>query len=444
MFHSTWGHAITDSMRLLWFLKSEAFKRDFKDCPLVYLICKKNIIFSLDSYPNFRRLLEILEIDVDRIQEITQPTRFDKIIFPDVSFFPSPNRIFTNEYFETIERVRSFALKNRTPISSKKVYYFYGNRGLGEKRLAEYFKLKGYDVVSPEKLTLDEQLNILINVESFAATLGSISHNCLFLRDYTETIIIPRSPLFTLYQQVIDEVRQLKTNYIDTTLSIFSNGWAPNCFIISKQLREFFNDNFDGYDEDDFKIFLQYVKNYVTEYFNFLPKNKNYYAPVLSEFMEQLKQREDLIAAYNMPPNWEEFRPSLSYQVHVHKKGWGEWNNENQISNPLDQKLDIQAITLRYPNFPHKIYYSVYYNEEEGWSEEVLAPKMAGTTGKAKAIMGLKIRLDDAGTKEFDILYRIHKFDDTWSPWAKNGETIYSQGVKINAIQIKMEDKKTQ
>lgn len=53
----------------------------------------------------------------------------------------------------------------------------------------------------------------------------------------------------------------------------------------------------------------------------------------------------------------------------------------------------------------------------------------------------MRIRLDEAGAKEFDILYRLHKFDDTWTPWAKNGEALYSYGVRLNAIQIKLENK---
>ena len=64
---------------------------------------------------------------------------------------------------------------------------------------------------------------------------------------------------------------------------------------------------------------------------------------------------------------------------------------------------------------------------------------MAGTTGKSKAIYGIKIRFDEAGAKEFDILYRVHKFDGNWTDWAKNGEVIYSHGQKLNAIQIKLE-----
>ena len=141
---------------------------------------------------------------------------------------------------------------------------------------------------------------------------------------------------------------------------------------------------------------------------------------------------------------WETFKPpipeGLGYQTHVDKDGWNNgWKSENQISNPLDQKRDIQAIKINFPN--HKIYYSVYFNDKEGWSAEVQSPQMAGTVGVRKPIYGMRIRFDEAGSKEYDILYRMHKFDNTWTHWAKNGEALYSHGVKLNAIQIKLESK---
>ena len=129
----------------------------------------------------------------------------------------------------------------------------------------------------------------------------------------------------------------------------------------------------------------------------------------------------------------------IRYQTHVHKKGWDEWKSDNEISNSLDQQLDIQAIKIASQSY--KVYYSIYYNDKEGWSVEVSNGEMAGTTGKSKAIYGIRIWLDEAGSKKFDILYRAHKFDNTWTPWAKNGATLYSYGVKLNALQIKLEPK---
>ena len=430
-FYPVWGHVITDNIRRLWFLKSDAFRKEFKNCPLVYIKWGST---NLEDQSSFKRLLEILEVDVDKLKEISQPTQFEKIIMPDSSI--NVVSYFTNEYKEIIEHMRNFALKHRTPTSSKKVYYFHGRRGFGEEWLAEYFKSKGYEIVSPEKLTIDEQLNLLINAESFASTCGSSSHNSIFLHDDTEVILIVRRHFYP-YQKCLDQVHSVNTNYIDSSLSIFYTRNGPFCYIVSPQLKRFFGDKFDGYEEEDFKNFLQYVENSIRKGFVVDPSTREYYAPILENFMEQLKQHEDLITAYNMPPRWEQFRPTLTYQTHLAKKSWGVWQNEEQISGSLDNNLDIQAVRINFPG--HKVFYAVYFNDKEGWSEEVTNGEQAGTTGKRKSIMGIKIRLDEAGTKEFNILYRVHKFDGEWTDWAKNGECIYSYGQKLNALQIKLE-----
>ena len=447
MFYRVWGHDLTDNIRRVWFLKSDTFKSEFKNCPLVYIPYKDGT-YTIEKQPSLKRLLEILEVDLDNLQPITQPTQYDKIILPDGSF-SSPHLFsnykvekgFTAEYRETIDHVRNFAFKNRSPTSIKKIYFFNGRRGVGEERIAEYFKSKGYDVVSPEKLSLDEQLNLLINAESFASVGCSAAHNSLFCRDDTETIFIPRTATkFDYYQEIINQVHPLNVNYVDSVFSVFSRGIALglHCYIISKQLKRFFGDKWDGYEDDDFKIFLQYFKDSLR--INLAPNldSISYYGKFFPEFMEQLKQRENLIISYDMPPRWDTFQ-TLTYQTHIARKAWSPWVLENTISNELNQPFDIQAIKINFPT--HKIYYSVYFNDAEGWSEEVTGSEQAGTTGKAKAIFGIRIRLDEAGAREFDIFYRVHKFDGTWTDWAKNGEAIYSHGQKLNAVQIKLETK---
>lgn len=243
-------------------MKNEIFKNEFKNCPIVYIAFNGQ---HLEQQKNFCQLLEILEIDVNRLQVIKQPTQFEKIILPDEAFFRDNKSIqFTEEYREMIDCVRNFGIKNRTSTSNKKIYYFHSRREqVGAERLAEYFKSKGYEVVSPEKLTFYEQLNLLINCESFISTLGSCSHNSMFLRDGTKSIIIPRGGdrITSTYQQAADSIHPLNITYIDSSLSIFGKvQYGPFCYIISKQLKEFFGDEFLGYDEEDFKTFLEYVK----------------------------------------------------------------------------------------------------------------------------------------------------------------------------------------
>ena len=303
LFIPNWGHNITDNFRRLWFLKSEVFREYFKNCPIVYVPWGGTI--SIVYQKNFRRLLEILEIDVNKLLPITRPIKFENIILPDESYFFEPtiiNTFFTNEYRETIDRIRDFAQKNQTPTSSKKIYYFYGSKQVGEERLAEYFRSKGYEIISPEKLTLDEQLNLLINAESFASTLGSCAHNSVFLRDGTETIFIPRAAnRFTVGRQdLIDQLRNLNANYIDSSLSIFETINGPYCYIISEQLKKFFGDEFKGYSEDDFKVFITYMKSCMSRGFKQNEGALKYYGEVFQNFLGQLRQREDLLKAYGI------------------------------------------------------------------------------------------------------------------------------------------------
>lgn len=450
-----WGHCLTDCIRRIWFLKSE-FMNQFKNCPIVYITHPND---NFDDLPNFKRLLEILEVGVDSFQEIKQPTQFDKIILPDECFFMETppdddsfpdndalERKFTKEYRQMIDQVRDFAIRNRAPSSAKKIYYFYGRRGIGEERLAEYFKDKGYEIVSPEKLTLDEQLNLMMNCKSFASTLGSSSHNSIFLPEGAEAIFIPRRNEYMFHQEALNQLYPINVNYVDSSLSVFYEvvgvyQHVLHCFILSEQLKRFFGDKFNGYEEEDFKIFVQYFKESAKQQLPLNPEAEKYYSSILPDFIKVLFQRKTYAIDYpDMIPHWEKFRPLLSYKTHVSKKGWNaSWIPENQISNDLDQGFYIQAIKINSSGY--EVYYSVYYGEEEGWSQEVSSGEMAGTTGIRKPIYGVKIRLDEAGAKERDVLYRMYKFDEEWTPWAKNGEELYSHGQKLNAIQIKLEPK---
>ena len=294
-----WGHCITDNIRRVWFFKSQ-FMNQFRKCPIVYISWAGR---DLENQKNFRRLLEILGIDVDKVRQITQPTRFAKIILPDESFFVTNNRKFTGEYCETIDYIRDFALSHRTPSANKKIYYLHDKNQFGEERIAECFKDKGYEIIQPEKLTLDEQLNLLINAESFVSILGSSSHNSIFLRDGTESIFICRTANnFTVYQEALNQIRPMNSvTYIDSSLSLF----GTYCYIISRQLKKFLGEEFDGYTEEDFKVFLEYVKTSLSKGLTIKPNIKEAYAEVLKEFLPQLKQHKELIATYNLPADWE-------------------------------------------------------------------------------------------------------------------------------------------
>lgn len=250
------------------------------------------------------KLLKILEVDTDKLIPIAEPTRFQNIIFPDESFFyfKDKGNFFTNEHLEIIDRIRNFAMKNFTELSQKKFYFFHGKGEIGEERLAEYFKSKGYSVVVGGNMPLEEQLNILANCTDFASTIGSCSLNMIFTPNNTNVVLIPRYSALELYSLPMSQIHNMNVNFIDSALSLFQkNSFGPLCYIISKQLKKFFGDEaVDDYTEEDFITFLTYVKNSISQGFKENPELRKYYSAILPEFLEQLKKREDLTKQFGI------------------------------------------------------------------------------------------------------------------------------------------------
>lgn len=299
MFRGVWGHCLTDNIKRFWFLHSDLYKKHFKGCPLVY-VPMWDFDFNT-KVPTFKELVEIWGIDCNDLYPITKEAiQYKNLIIPDMSF--KFYNYFTDEYRETIDVIRDFALKNRKPIPFNKVYLFHGRNQIGEQRIAQYFNSKGYAVISPEKLSFKEQLNVFINCESFAAPIGSASHNMIFLQDNSEVILIPRAFYATGYQEAMNNVHNLKVTYIDTSLSLCVNNdfpWGgPFYYLLSDKLLKYFGDtkeeNFQ-YSEADFKTFLMYLKHCLSNGLNFSAKAMEYYKDVNKNFFSQLKKRDDLM-----------------------------------------------------------------------------------------------------------------------------------------------------
>ena len=308
-----WGHCLTDNLKRVWFLKSNFFKENFKNCQIVYVKAGDGII------PSFAKLLEILEIKVDKLVEVDKPTKFKKIILPDESFFLDKGSVtnydcaiegsrnnfngndsafFTQEYIQTIEQIRNFAQKNFSPLPQKKFFFYYGGNQTGEGRLADYFSEKGYEFIEPEKFPIEEQLNILANCENFASVIGSISHNILFLKNHSQAVLIPRRAAFlNIYQQAINQVHDLEIFYIDSAFSIFARSQSGTfCYILSEQLRKFFGDEItEKFSKEDFYHFLTYSKFAKENNWSINPQDDKYFSDLILDFMNSLKNNSNFL-----------------------------------------------------------------------------------------------------------------------------------------------------
>ena len=289
-----------------------------------------------------------------------------------------------------------------------------------------------------EKLSLEKQISLIMGADEIAATMGTLTHWSIFTKPTAKFIMLNRAKDFVLNQQcMLNEAFNLTDYYIvdGSKNFMYADCYMGACmFGANKYWKEFVADYFGeqiGADDD-----APYLGESLDKYVDF--RCRKYKDPKhFDKWVDSLKNlcRRVVTLERQLSKN----RPLVAYQTHIANKGWCDWESEAQLSNDLTQKLDIQAIKIDFPD--HIVYYAVYFNDKEGWSKEVTNGEMAGTTGKQKPITGIKIRLDESGAKDFDILYRVHKFDGTWTDWAKNGEAIYSNGQKLNAIQINLKPK---
>ena len=240
-----WGHCLTDNIRRLWVLRSEEFMNRYGHLRFLYLP-----MYNRPLGQNFRKLLEILGAGEVRLEPVNQITRFRTIILPDECFCTKDDgtRLFTREYQALIDRIRDYGEAHFEPMDDRKLYFTYRNysamRTIGERKLEQYFSKMGYRIVSPEQYTFAEQLNMLLNCVAFASTIGSASHNIIFLRDGTNAHLIPRMWFIPEYQLALDQVHDLNITYVDSSLSLCAapnSPWnGPFYYIISRQLQECF------------------------------------------------------------------------------------------------------------------------------------------------------------------------------------------------------------
>ena len=471
------GHLMVECLSRLWYV-------------VQHPELKSKVLFVTNSdscKPWAEVFLKLIGLEKERIVYVDKPIECRSITVPEQSQYSWEN--FTNEYMLPYQAIKSRV----TPSTHKKVYltrrFFDENRitqknygqmcCFNEKYFEDFFASHGFEIFAMEKLSIEEQISLVMGADEIATTLGTLSHWSIFKKPTAKFIKLSRAKDFVLTATgfvmraanldnccIVDVSRDFM--YADNTLG--------TCMLGSnKYWKEFVEDYFgEKINEDDGNSYVDaatdaYVDFWCKKYS--APKDHDKLIDGFKTLCHRIVELETQADQDNCP--------LLIYQTHVSEKGWGAWEKENLLSNPVDQQRDIQAIKIDFSesfqetrhalyysrkkgwseknsnaqmsvetitrDFTkpfHKIYYAVYYNEKEGWSEEVTNGQMAGTTGKSKAITGIKIRLGKAGAKEFDILYRVHKFDGEWTAWAKNGEEIITGGgIKLNSIQIRLKPK---
>ena len=400
---------------------------------------QSKILFITTAHGGYREWFEnffrLMDIDLKRIVYVKQPIQCRSVTVPAQAYHST---VFTKEFFIPYQAIKS----NVTPAAPKRLYLTrlgfefkkHGNvHCFGEKYFEDFFAAHGFEVVSMEQLKIEDQISLIMGADEIASTMGTLTHWALFCKPNAKFIALTRThDLMTLQELVIEATPHVEYHIVDASKNfVYANRSTGVCMLGSNKywkafVADYFGEQID--EDDDAPYFYDALNNYINFWYKKYSGNEEILLGSLKDMCKRIIALEKSASAN---------RPLLEYQTHVAKKSWGTWTIENQLSNSPHDKLDIQAVKINFPG--HDVFYAVYFNDAEGWSTEVSGGEQAGTTGKKKSITGIKIRLDAADASEFDILYRVHTFDGEWTPWAKNGEELLSQGEKLNSLQIKLE-----
>ena len=136
---------------------------------------------------------------------------------------------------------------------------------------------------------------------------------------------------------------------------------------------------------------------------------------------------------------------TVRYTTHVQSIGWqGDENDANKwfvngsMAGTSGRAKRLEGIKIRVSgNSSLGIQYTTHC-QTYGWLPWSSNGEMNGTQGEAKRLEAIKIRLTGKDKDKYDVYYRVHAQSYGWLGWAKNGACAGTagQGKRLEGIQI--------
>ncbi|HJK01567.1 MAG TPA: glycosyltransferase family 61 protein, partial [Methanocorpusculum sp.] len=203
------GHALLEGTSRLWYLLDAP-----EDVKIVFLRYQQKTQTPFDAL----KFVELMGVDMSRVEVITEPTQFKEIIVPDETIFA------LNAYRP--EHIRVFdAMRAHVPAHSDttKVYLsrrkFSYRTSLNEEYYEEFFSRRGFTVIYPETLPIEEQIAYIAGADEIVTMMGSMAHLLLFAKPDVKATILNRSGQCLVPQIIVDQARGIEPYYVDAYIN---------------------------------------------------------------------------------------------------------------------------------------------------------------------------------------------------------------------------------
>ena len=214
-----WGHAITDCLKHLWWLRTDEYKEKHIGKKLIYWGPK-----TLSG--NFLELVRLAGVDISKLYYIDRKIRYRSVIVPDLSFNYTEGWA-TKEYLDTIDlivsNVKTYERKERKVFLSERET----RRIYGIKTIEKVARSAGYTVYYPGEHSLQDQISVIRSASHILSFESSVGHNTIFCNSKTKVIMIRKADYPNVYQQIINELRNLDCTTVNSSLSVMNDERYP-------------------------------------------------------------------------------------------------------------------------------------------------------------------------------------------------------------------------
>ena len=137
---------------------------------------------------------------------------------------------------------------------------------------------------------------------------------------------------------------------------------------------------------------------------------------------------------------------NIAYRTHVQSFGWQGWKYNGVMSGTSGKAKRLEGINIKLTHKPYSgsIVYTTHVqsigwqgneNNVNTWFRD---GQMAGTSGRAKRLEAIRIALTGEMAEHYDVYYRVHAQTYGWLAWTKNGEAAGTAGLskRLEGIQI--------
>ena len=210
--HWHFGNMLVNSTTRLWWYT------EHQDTPYKFVF-----IHDEDKEPcYYEEFLGLLGLTADKIEIIQKPVQFDRIIVPDEACYIISGA--HPKWLQVFDLMKEHVRQLLPPSGLKKIYLSrtqfrrdnYPDE-FNEEYYEKFFAKRGFSVIHPETLPLQEQINMIMNAEEIVCTLGTLSNMAVYAEKGTKLVSIARRSAVLLHQLVINTLKDLDWYWVEGT-----------------------------------------------------------------------------------------------------------------------------------------------------------------------------------------------------------------------------------